>query len=96
MDERLELDTARLRRVAAGLDAVSRALSAAALVTPAVEASGSHAVSHALQDFSDGWRRRRAALGADVEALRARTAEVADGFESTDHALARAVRSSGR
>lgn len=85
----LIVDTEQLRDLASSLGSIHRSLEDADGDTNSLAAMIPHdRLAGAVQDFADGWDRRRRELTEQVGQLRDATATTADAFDSTDDQLA--------
>ncbi|MCR2813181.1 hypothetical protein NQ166_11740 [Microbacterium sp. zg.Y1090] len=90
IDTETVTDLARnLRRIHGILDRVDRDSDALA------DALGHDRLAGAVQQFGDGWDRRRAELMDDVDVLRQKAKTVADAFRDVDEQLGDAVEGEG-
>ena len=89
---KLEVDTGAVRSLAENFDAVRRGLSDASAVSAELGAMVGHAhLASVIDDFSSKWDDRRNELTEQLTQMHTMGQSVADGFESVDSELARAL-----
>jgi uncharacterized protein YukE len=85
----LVVDTEQLRSLASSLSSIHRSLENADGDTDRLAGMIPHErLAHTVQEFADGWDRRRGELTEQVGQLRDTTTTTADAFEGTDDQLA--------
>ncbi|WP_104134837.1 MULTISPECIES: hypothetical protein [unclassified Cryobacterium] len=89
---RLEVDTGAVRSLAENFDVVRRGLSDASAVGVELGTMVGHAhLASVIDDFSSKWDDRRTELTEQLTQMHTMGQAVADGFESVDSGLARAL-----